>query len=137
MNSLAHRIVSPFLALLVLLSTVSWTVDKHRCMGRLMDVAFFSHAEDCGMEATSAIFGYDKDDNHCCSDESVTIKGQDIVKTAQADYELLPPLFFEAPHLGLDYQLPVYSTGQDLPRSPRPPPLPKQGLLVLYQVFLI
>jgi len=40
-------------------------------MGRVMDVAFFSHAKDCGMESAMKAFG--ESDNHCCDDESFTI----------------------------------------------------------------
>lgn len=67
------------MALLVLLSTVSWTVEKHLCMGRVMDVALFGHAEDCGMETNLAAFG--ETDNHCCEDESFTLEGQDDLKS--------------------------------------------------------
>ncbi|WP_235856455.1 HYC_CC_PP family protein [Flagellimonas oceanensis] len=41
MKQFFHQIVSSLMALLVLASTVSWTVDKHICMGRVMDISLF------------------------------------------------------------------------------------------------
>ena len=62
------------MALLVLVSTVSWTVDKHLCMGRVMDISFFADAESCGMEKAAALMEK-KMENHCCGDETFTILG--------------------------------------------------------------
>jgi hypothetical protein len=42
-----HKTLSLVMAMLLLLSTVSWTIEKHTCMGRVMDVALFAKAQDC------------------------------------------------------------------------------------------
>ena len=70
------------MALLLLASTTSWKVEKHFCMGHLVDLAFFADAEDCGMS-----MGMLNDDNStvqqensCCSDEVIFVDGQDDLK---------------------------------------------------------
>ncbi len=62
------------MALLVLFSTMSFTVEKHFCGNTLVDVALFSEAEGCGMEIPATT------ENSCCKDELDIIKGQDELK---------------------------------------------------------
>lgn len=122
------------LALLVLLSTVSWTVDKHICMGRVMDVAFFAPAEDCCMDTAIALFGETK--YNCCDDESFTLEGQDDLKLTIKDLDLGDQLvLFAFLHSFKD----LYSELKQRPvsNSAYPPPLLAQDLNILYQVYLI
>ncbi len=44
------KFISSLMALLVLLSTFSFTVDKHYCGDILIDQAVFSKAKECGMD---------------------------------------------------------------------------------------
>lgn len=76
MKSKFHKISAITLSLLVLLSTFSFTVDKHYCGDFLVDVSFTGDAHDCGMEmdATST------KKKNCCKDEVVKIEGQDELK---------------------------------------------------------
>lgn len=62
------------MALLVLCSTVSFTVEKHFCGDNLIDVAIFSETKKCSenMEQTSK--------KSCCKDEVEVVKGQDELK---------------------------------------------------------
>ena len=50
MKQLIHNFFSGLLAIIVLLSTLSFTVDSHYCGERLVDVAVFSEVRGCGME---------------------------------------------------------------------------------------
>lgn len=68
------KITSLLLALLVLLSTFSFTVETHYCGDFLMDISFIGQADDCGMEMEKKSF-YKK--KNCCKDEVITAKGQD------------------------------------------------------------
>jgi hypothetical protein len=66
------------MALLVLLSTVSFTVESHYCGGILVDSSLFGHVETCGMQiqqkpSSSACKITKKD---CCSDEKLIVDGQ-------------------------------------------------------------
>ncbi|AKA34615.1 hypothetical protein VC82_967 [Flagellimonas lutaonensis] len=122
------------MALLLLLSTVSWTVDKHLCMGRVMDISFFAQAEDCGMDVAATLL--ETIDNHCCDDESFTIEGQDDLKLTWNDIQLGHQVVlatFAQSYLGtlLDIdQLPI-------PLHTYPPPFLVQDLNILHEVFLI
>lgn len=131
---MAQKIISTTMAMLLLLSTVSWTVDKHLCMGRVIDVAFFSPAEDCGMEAANQAFG--NADNHCCDDESFTLEGQDDLKVNFEDLGIEQQVFlvvFTHSYFNLFSNL----QEQPVPYDTYPPPLLVEDYNCLYEVYLI
>ena len=76
-----HRFFSVSMALLVMLSTMSFTIEKHFCGDTLVDVAVFSEAKGCGMEMPSTI------KKSCCKDEIDHIKGQDELKFSFNDFD--------------------------------------------------
>lgn len=128
-----HKAISPFLALLVLLSTVSWTVDKHLCMGRVMDVAVFHKAESCGMEMAMEVIG--ETENHCCDDESFTVQGQDDLKLGFQDVELDQHIFltsFYSSYLNF-----FQEEEQQVPDQIYPPPLLVYDYTTLFELYLI
>ncbi len=124
------------MALLLMLSTVSWTVDKHLCMGRVMDVAFFTGAEDCGMKAAMDLLGEQGIENHCCDDESFTVKGQDDLRLSWDDLDLEQQSFLVV--VAHSY-LALFKDCSDkiLPNKTYPPPLLVYDIQLLDQVFLI
>jgi len=131
-----QKIASLTMALLLLLSTVSWTVDKHLCMGRVMDVALFAKADDCGMNAAIEAMGATSDENHCCGDESFTVQGQDDLKISFNDFSFDEQLFLVAfTHVYLDLlpevQERIYSNEH------YPPPLLIKDIQLLHETFLI
>ncbi len=66
------------MAIVVLLSTTSFTINMHYCGDTLMDTAVFHKAETCGMEIeipSSKDCSVTK--KNCCSDEQIVIDGQD------------------------------------------------------------
>ena len=50
-SKIPHKIFSVTLALLVLMSTLSFTVEKHFCGDVLVDVSVFTETQKCGMES--------------------------------------------------------------------------------------
>ncbi len=134
MKSLAHKIFVTTMALLLLLSTVSWTVDKHLCMGRVMDISFFAEAEGCGMEMADQFFDTEK--NHCCDDETFTIEGQDALKLTWDDLQLEQQVFLVA-FAQSYYHLFTSLEQPPVPFTQYPPPLLVQDLNILHEVFLI
>ncbi|MCM4169789.1 hypothetical protein KCTC52924_03566 [Arenibacter antarcticus] len=84
MKKVFHKIASFSLALVVLLSTVSFTVDSHYCGGILVDSSLFGHVETCGMEVHQQLPSSECDISikDCCSDEEVIVEGQDTLKTS-------------------------------------------------------
>ena len=79
----AIRKISAFLmAIVVLLSTMSFTVSMHYCQGELVDTAIFQKAHTCGMEMGDEST---MKKNGCCDDKEIHIEGQDELKLTVAD----------------------------------------------------
>ncbi|WP_350286231.1 hypothetical protein [uncultured Croceitalea sp.] len=130
-----HKISAAVMAFVLLLSTVSWTVDKHLCMGRVMDIAFFVEADDCGMESAAKLMDGEFQ-NHCCDDESFTIEGQDVLKLSVNDLDLEQQVFLAA-FIGSYYHLFQDDPSPKLEDYEYPPPQLVKDLQLLDQVFLI
>ena len=136
MKKFFHHSTAVLLAFLVLLSTISWTVDKHMCMGRVMDISFFVEADSCGMELAMAALEIDEDDNHCCDDETFTYLGQDDLKLTWDELEIGQQDFLLAfTHSYLEVFVPLDEL--PVPNEKYPPPLLVSDITVLDQVFLI
>lgn len=125
------------MALLLLLSTISWTVEKHLCMGRVLDIALFHSAEDCGMDAGLALLDdVSQYDNHCCDDESFTMQGQDNLNHDISNLDFSQQVFlytFTTSYLNLFQD----STDKVVIFDSYPPPILAKDLNILHQVFLI
>jgi len=76
MQQLLHKVFSVSMALLVLFSTVSFTVEKHYCGETLVDVSLFTEAEKCGMDSMEMV-----QKKNCCKDEVDVVEGQDELKS--------------------------------------------------------
>ena len=124
MKDALHRIFSCTMALLLLASTTSWTVEKHFCMGHLVDIAFFSEAESCGMFMGDTEPMNEMD---CCDDETIIVDGQDNLKIALDELSLDQQAFIASlvyTYLNLFKGLPE----NIVPLDGYPPPLLIQDL---------
>ena len=73
---------SLMLALLVLVSTFSFAIEKHFCGDLLVDQAMFSKVKDCGMSShnmDSMIVSEILSDS-CCTNTHLALEGQDELK---------------------------------------------------------
>ncbi|WP_178987122.1 HYC_CC_PP family protein [Winogradskyella schleiferi] len=138
MKKVFYKISSACLALIVLLSTVSFTVDSHYCGDTLVDSSLFGHAESCGMEVQQQLDSSECDisKKDCCSDEQVIVEGQDTLKTSfdklDKDKQLFVAAFIHT-YINL-----FFESQEDLNsyRDYTPPPLVRD-IQVLDQTFLI
>jgi len=132
-----HKLFSVSMALLLMLSTISWTVEKHMCMGRVMDIAFFNPADDCGMEAGLALLGDTSiEKKHCCDNEAFTMPGQDTLNLDVFHFDFSQQVFlisFTTSYLGLFQESVTKNDVYDF----YPPPNLAEDLNILHQVFLI
>ena len=124
------------MALLVLCSTVSFTVEKHFCGDVLVDVSVFTEAEKCAME------DFEKElelitKKACCKDIIDVFEGQDelIVKSFD-DFELDNQIFITS------YIYSYINLFEGLPQKVIPfkeysPPNLIEDIIILDQVFLI
>ncbi|WP_289037067.1 hypothetical protein [uncultured Zobellia sp.] len=89
MSRKLHSYFACFMALVLLVSTTSFKVEKHYCMGHLVDVAFFSDAQDCGMAMSlDENIGSTVDKMSCCNSELIAMEGQNDVKPSFNDFNL-------------------------------------------------
>lgn len=131
-----YKIGSVAMALLVLMSTLSFTMEKHFCGDRLIDFAIFSQANTCGMEAENAVSST-ADKTTCCKDEVEIFKGQDKLKKASLeDFHFDQPVFvislvyfYRNPFIGL--------TEKNIPHKNYSPPRLVTDIQIINQVFII
>lgn len=126
------------MALLLMLSTISWKVEKHYCMGRLMDIALFSGGDNCGMDMPDLEEdeNLSKGGNSCCSDEVIFIEGQNNLKASVNEHEIGQQLFlvvFAHAHTAV---VPARAS-RSFPHEQYPPPQLIKDIQLLDQVFLI
>lgn len=138
MKEKLRRVFSCFMALLLLVSTTSWTVGKHYCMGHLMDVSFFSNADDCGMnmpvleDDSSQV----ETENSCCSDELLVLEGQDDLKLSFNEISIDQQFFLVAfTHVYLGFSDSFVE--RHVPHEHYPPPPLIKDIQLLDDVFLI
>jgi hypothetical protein len=123
------------MAMLVLLSTLSITINKHFCADNLVDVAVFSELKSCCSDTTSK--NADTEASSCCKNESDLLKGQDelsLNKTEtlsgfQKDFVAVFAVVFGAPFM-------LETAKETYEEHYSPPPLIRT-IYQLNEVFLI
>jgi hypothetical protein len=133
----ATRSISAILlAILVLVSSTSFMVGMHICMGKVQNIALFGKAESCQKEkALPACHKHMKP--ACCEDETVIHEGTDFKGSIEHIHIAVP-----AP---VDIEQAVALISEVIPSSPLAqfkyynydPPLRSCDLTVEHQVFLI
>lgn len=139
MKQVIHKILAACMALVVLMTTMSFTVNMHYCGKMLVDYSVFNDAKTCGMEKMQAAFNCEITTiakKSCCKDIQLIVEGQDDLKNS-----------FEA--LSFEQQIFVftfYHSYSNLFEEKNttailfvdyPPPFLKRDVQVLHQTFLI
>ena len=140
MLQILHKILALILALAVLFSTLSFTVEKHVCMGEVTDVSYFDKVESCGMERSEC---GDTETDHdlakrqnCCDTLQELIPGEPAEQQAIQGLEIqdfdyivsyISTYLFEYEQLD---EISLIEFGPD-------PPLVERDIQTLYQIFLI
>ena len=134
MKQIFSKILSFLLALLVLFSTFSFTVEKHYCGEFLMDVSFTGDANDCGMKMEAKALAKKKS---CCKDEIHKIEGQDeLQQFSFDDFDLEKQQFVAAFVISYQDLFIRNESKKTYYKDFSPPDIPKD-YQVLYQSFLI
>ena len=95
MKQIFQKISAILMAIVVVFSTMSFTISEHYCGDHLVDSALFSKAESCGMEMDIPAPTKDcsiKKDN-CCSDVVKQFEGQSDLKITSTDINFEQQLF--------------------------------------------
>lgn len=90
MKKIIHKISAFLMVLVVLMSTMSFTISMHYCQGELVDTAIFQKAHNCGMEMDVKS---DMSTNGCCDDKEISLEGQDELKLPISDLSQEQQLF--------------------------------------------
>lgn len=127
-----HKSFFVLLALLVLFSTVSFTIEKHFCGDTLIDVAMFSEVHKCGVDMAKINI-----EKHCCKDVIEVVEGQDQLKVSSSE-----DLDFEQQQFIASFAYSYYYLFKRLPKQIIPhknysPPNLVIDIQVLDQVFII
>lgn len=136
MKNVLHKIGSGAMALLLMLSTVSFTVEKHYCGDRLVDVAVFSDVNKCGMETTETEQATITKKS-CCKDLIDIIEGQDQLTIKTFDDLDIDQQQFLLSYIHSFERLYTSLPKQSIPNFYYPPPEIVRDIHVLDEVFLI
>jgi hypothetical protein len=131
-----QKSVSTVLALLVLVSTFSFTVDKHFCGSFLVDQAIFSKALSCGMDMHTNSETDLMDKDNCCSNQNISVDGQDELNISFNSMDFDQQVFITA------FTFSFNNLFEGLPQLVIPyknytPPLIVKDIPVLNDTFLI
>ncbi len=134
-----HKILAFILALIVLFSTLSFTVEKHVCMGEITNVSYFNNVESCGMIEDECknedITHHSFNKVNCCDNIHELIQGNQNQQQAIDNFEIKQLQFIIA--YSYSY-LDLFEERKDItPSNFYPPPLVNRNIQILYQTFLI
>ncbi|AKA35419.1 hypothetical protein MQE36_03165 [Zhouia spongiae] len=139
MKKIFHKILSVLMALVVMFTTMSFTVDMHYCGDSLVDFSFFTKAESCGMEKAQPTRGCENpamSEKSCCSDQKIVKEGSDDLKTSfnKLTFEqqtFVATFFYTYINLfeGLDENI--------VPFKDYSPPFIERDVQILYETYLI
>ena len=139
MKEVFKKILSSLLALLVLFSTMSFTVEKHICAGEVADVSFTGNLDRCDMEMpteadTCASEKISKEP--CCKDEIHFVKSSntELSKISLADFipvQVLIAYVFSYQQLFQEY------TYKKIYFKDYSPPNIHKDIQILFETFLI
>lgn len=145
MNNFFKHITSLFLALLVLVSTQSYSINFHYCGSILVDKSFVKPAKKCAMhvlETTSCNMHQEEgqsqqnQDKSCCEDEFEMIEGQDEIKLQETSIKFPTPFFLFA--LAPVFYANAFTKKVDhCFEYKSPPPLFQRDVFAFFQVYLI
>ena len=134
-----HKILAFILALVVLFSTFSFTVEKHVCMGEVTDISYFTEVDTCGMIEDNCMLNDEKhtsfEKENCCDNIVDLIPGNQNEQQALQNLKINQVQFvliFNYAYVGL-----FKEKEQPIAFNFYPPPIVDKNIQALYQTFLI
>ena len=137
MKSFIHKFMSFFMAVVVLLTTMSFNVDMHYCGDLLVDFSIVEQVKSCGMENVKTdCNNLDITQKSCCRDTQLIVEGAEDMKVSFEQLSFDQQLFI----ISFTYSYLNLFNGIDantISFEDYAPPFVKQDVQVLYQIFLI
>ena len=139
MLQVLHKILAVIIALVILFSTLSFTVEKHICMGEVTDVSYFTESDSCGMTTEECDFddasGTHVKKENCCDNVVELIPGIQNEQQAIDSFELEQIQFIIA--YTYSYLSLFDADKEEILFNDYIPPLVDKNIQILYQTFLI
>ena len=139
MKNQFHKLMAYFMTAVVLMTTMSFTVDMHYCGDTLVDFSFTQQVETCGMEKSEASIGCEipgMTEKACCTEKQVIKEGKDDLKVS-FDQLTFDQQVFVASFTYAYINLFEGTISKEVPFTVNLPPFIRQDLQVLHQTFLI
>lgn len=126
------------MAFLVVCSTVCFSIEKHLCGTMLVDAAIFSEVEACGSKVCGEEMGPGMAiaDDSCCTNQKMTVEGQDELKISFHSLDFDQQLFLGIFTKSFIYLFEELSL-RIVPFEHYSPPRLVSDIQILDQVFLI
>jgi len=137
MKVFTKKISATILSLVVLFSSMSFTIDTHYCGGNLVDISYFGEADNCGVEEMQMDSDVTKiKKNKCCKDEitiveSSTFNKEELITIQINDIEFV--FAFAYSYINSNQNILLEN---EYYKDFSPPGI-DQDILVLHQSFLI
>lgn len=139
MKQVIHKIMSISMALVVLLTTTSFTIDMHYCGSNMVDFSLFHNVETCGMENAeigSTCENPELSKKSCCTDKQLIVEGQDNLKNNLSTLTFEQQIFV-ASFIYSYISLFEGTESNKVPFFDYASPFVKRDVQVLHQTFLI
>jgi hypothetical protein len=136
MKQILHRVSSVLLAIIVLFSTFSFTVDSHYCGETLVDFSVFSKAKSCSgnmMNSDSDELEFVK--KSCCKNVTSIFEGEDIEQQVLKKIDL-KQVYFAVSYIISNNNL-LFETSQKATATYYYPPIIDQDKVILFENFII
>ena len=128
------------MAMLVLFSTLSFTINSHFCEGTLVDSTLFKEAKTCGMHMemhdSSSSSSSSENMMGCCSNEEEYIAGQDELQLSVDTLSLEQQLWFFSFTYTYYFFFEAHDSKDNVPRE-YPPPILVKRIYQLDETYLI
>lgn len=137
MKQLLHKVSSILLAIIVLFSTFSFTVDSHYCGETLVDYSIFSKAKSCSgnmMNSDSKELEFAK--KSCCKNEVSIVEGK-VVHQQELQKIEVEQLQFVTAFITSYTNLFTHKFKQNYALLLYDPPLVHKDVIVLFENFRI
>ena len=135
-----HKSLAVLMAVLVLFSTMSFTVDMHFCGYHLVDFSFSKNTKTCMMKAPKAPSSPScspiEMKMHCCSDVALVFEGQEDLKMTMDQLSFDQLLFVTTFVCSYNYLFDAFDEHIVPFKDYAPPPLIRD-IHLLHQLFLI
>ncbi|HDZ07383.1 hypothetical protein LCGC14_0118780 [marine sediment metagenome] len=137
MKKLVHKFISVIMAVVVLLTTMSFSIDMHYCGDMLVDFSIVEQVKSCGMEKVKTdCDNLNFTQKSCCTDTQLIVEGADNMKASFDQLSFEQQIFITS----FTYSYINLFAGIDsntISLKYYSPPFVKQDVQVLHQLFLI